>query len=198
VPGTIAIGDEEDYTVVVIDVDPDPVGVASQKALTNFQGGRVREIEAVDLDGDGKDDAVVLTNDFSKSDALIGAGLEDGPGAAVVLDPLGLAADAFVRTGFPADFGAVADVDGDGHADVIVARAVGRSNAEWYVLFGDGKGGLEPGDRSFQLLSGRNALKIGTAAVAAADMNGDGLADVFMVENGLEPPNLVLWNNTSR
>jgi len=198
VPGTIAIGDEEDYTVVVIDVDPDPVGVASQKALTNFQGGRVREIEAVDLDGDGKDDAVVLTNDFSKSDALIGAGLEDGPGAAVVLDPLGLAADAFVRTGFPADFGAVADVDGDGHADVIVARAVGRSNAEWSVLFGDGKGGLEPGDRSFQLPSGRNALKIGTAAVAAADMNGDGLADVFMVENGLEPPNLVLWNNTSR
>ncbi len=191
---TRSLKDRTDFKIIVVDVDPVTADVVSQKAITNFQGGRVQEIEVLDLDKDGKDDAVILTNEFSISDDLIGVGEEEGPGLAVVLDPNGLKADVFIRTGFAADHGAVADINGDGTPDVIVTRTEG----EWTVYFGDGDGKLVPSNRSFQLLTGKDGLKIGTPGIDAGDLNGDGLAELFMVENGQAPPNLVLWNNASR
>jgi len=34
--------------------------------------------------------------------------------------------------------------------------------------------------------------------IAAADMNGDGLSEVFVSDTGSSPKSIVLWLNTSR
>ena len=110
-----------------------------------------------DLNGDGKPDLAVTHTEASKLTVLVGDG--KGGFAEVAGSPFDLGQSAW-RT-------ALADVNHDGHLDVIAAARTGVR-----VLFGDGKGGFTPAPGS-PFATGK-----GTWQLAVGDLNGDGKIDV--------------------
>lgn len=133
---------------------------------------------AADLDGDGYDDLIVATapdvpaalhlsieNPTSLHPAL-GDSLDERRGLSTL--PLSLG-EAAANTG-----AAIADFDADGDLDAVVANGAGT---EGRLFVNDGAGALGPG-------AVVGAADVATRHVAAADVDGDGFADVVFANVG--------------
>ena len=122
-----------------------------------------------DLNGDGVPDLLV------RSGLTLSVFLGDGKGG------FGAA------TNFPAGSGAqglaVADLNGDGRLDVVVANAIDNTVS---VLLGDGLGGF----------GARSAFATGLTPVrpAIGDLNGDGHPDLVVANNGSNTVSVLLGN----
>jgi Bacterial Ig-like domain (group 3)/FG-GAP-like repeat/FG-GAP repeat len=138
-------------------------------------------VAAADMNGDGKLDLVVGNWCLNSSVCLY-----QQQGAVSVL--LGNGDGTFQpATTYPTGGGspgslAVADVNGDGHPDVVVSGGSNADNA--YLLLGNGDGSL-------QTPVGYSAMD-STVAVAIADLNGDGRPDLLSANN---VTNVSVWLN---
>jgi hypothetical protein len=144
-------------------------------ALVYDSGGNYATSVAVaDLNGDGRPD-VVVTNyrGASNGDGLVGVLLGNGDGTFQ-------AVQSYDAGWYGASSVTVADVNGDGKADVIFAIPGGASNdgGEAGVLLGNGDGTF----RTARLF-GSGGWSTGEVAVVVVDVNGDGKPDLVM-ENG--------------
>jgi hypothetical protein len=132
-------------------------------------GGNAYAVAVADLNGDGYPDLVVANWCESSSVCSLGTGLEGG--VSVLLgngDGTFQAPVSYDSGGFNAASVAVADLNGDGHPDVVVANA----GSGWVsVLLGNGDGTLQA---AVDYSSGA-ALPW---AVAIADFNSDGKPDL--------------------
>ncbi|MFY9558990.1 MAG: FG-GAP-like repeat-containing protein, partial [Terriglobales bacterium] len=152
-------------------------GTAFKPAQNYRVGGGVTSAAVADLNGDGKPDLVVTS----------GAGGNDGHGVVTVL--LGTGDGTFHRlTGFDSGAGfatsvAVADVNGDGKPDLVVANCASGiepgncpdevSDGVVAVFLGNGNGTFQP---PVTYDSGGGA----SVSVAVADVNLDGKLDVVV------------------
>ena len=118
-----------------------------------------------DLNGDGIPDLVVLRNDGAQDAVVL---FSDGKGGLIQGQTLNVAGDPFMVD--------VVDINGDGHADVMVT--LGNQGAV-SILPGDGKGGFG----SLEQVS-MGGLGNQTSCVATADFNGDGLLDFVAAVSG--------------
>ena len=134
-------------------------------------GGRGADMAmvAADFDGDGKLDIVLhsLADDGGPERLLFFKGNGDGTFQTPTRASLGLS----TVTDFKA-----ADLNGDGKMDLVAATGSGPS-AGAYVLLGNGDGTFQP--PTFYGVGGGPR-----AAVAIADLNGDGIPDLLVEGQG--------------
>jgi PKD repeat protein len=154
--------------------------LAAARTFTTSETGTPDDIAIAALDGDGNSDLVMPTNGGSSDSSI-------QPGTTVSV----LLSNGDGTFGAPAEFAAnrasrhvaVADVDEDGHLDVVVAndpRTAVRKTVS--VLPGNGDGTLsEP--RAVPLFDffGQD---FAVGAMVVADINRDGHRDVAVVRNG--------------
>jgi len=130
------------------------------------------KIVVSDMNGDGKPDVVVL-------DFCYGAHCNASDGAVAVLAGRGdgtfllVKGEVYDSGGRQAESMAVADVNGDGNLDIMVANQVPGVVG---VLLGNGDGTVQP----VVDYSGRN----NTVDVAISDVNGDGKLDILEIDEG--------------
>jgi Bacterial Ig-like domain (group 3)/FG-GAP-like repeat len=120
-----------------------------------------------DVNGDGKLDLAIKSVSFLDSDAFqVGVllGNADGTFQAPLLAP--------AQPDGSGDL-ALGDFNNDGRMDVAVADQLGASTGDLSVFFGNGDGTFQPFLRLDLPTGGNDPL-----GVAAADLNGDGLADL--------------------
>ena len=141
----------------------------------------VSGVHLADLNGDGKDDLIVLTHVGSKSYVYLNPGNGDFNGVAPTFIGTGGAGNP--ATGH-STCAAVADVNSDGIVDVILGN-----DGMYNVLFLGSS--ISPGDYRgtpglpFGLENGRTVdIKIG-------DVDGDGVMDIVVANQG--SPNSVFW-----
>ncbi len=140
-------------------------------ALTYSSGGYSPGALAVgDVNGDGRPDLVVahcgaVSCGAGNVGVLLGNG--DGTFAAAVV---------FGSAGFYPDGVAIADVNGDGKADVLVAN----SSTSLSVNAGDLGVLLGNGDGTFQTAVAYPSGGYGASSIAVVDLNGDGRLDMVV------------------
>ncbi len=125
-------------------------------------GPSVRKLALGDLNGDGAVDVVAAEHDTYDVTVLLG----DGRGGFRPGTPVASGSGSRPHTH---DI-ALADVNGDGHLDVITTSA--NDNAI-PVLLGDGRGGFAPAPGS-PFATGRHPYD----GISVRDLNGDGFADI--------------------
>ena len=155
-------------------------------AVTYDTGGdNSTSVVAADVNGDGRLDLLVLN-----ACALSGGGYCVTIGTAGVLlgngDGTFQSALTYATGGGGVGSLAVADVDGDGRPDLVVASCCG--SAALGLLLGNGDGTLQPA-----LVFGSGGLE--PESVAIADVNGDGKTDVITA-NFFSNTVAVLLNST--
>ena len=169
----LLVADEGGNTVAVLLGNGDGT---FQPALTFASGGSSpMSVGVADVNGDGKPDLVVANYcstacDYPPTEGSVGVLLGNGDGTfqpAVVYDSGGTGATSI----------AIADVNGDGRPDVLVADEGYDAVA---VLLGNGDGTFQP---AVLYGTGGNAF-----SVAFADVNGDNKPDVVVANCGSVKP----------
>jgi len=151
-----------------------------QTAVTyNTAGFFAYSVAVADVNGDGKPDIIVAnycgtTDDcelYAERNGTVSVLLGNGDGTfqtAVVYDPGGF---------FPISV-AVADVNGDGKPDLIVANECGDSTCLMSAPNGTVSVLLGNGDGTFQTAVVYDSGGLSTRSVAVTDVNGDGKPDI--------------------
>jgi hypothetical protein len=153
-------------------------------------------VTVADVNGDGKPDLLVTSGCISNSNCgngTVGVLLGKGDGTFQ-------SAVAYYSGGYQADSVAIADVNGDGKPDLLVANGCFLANTDCEdnpvgVLLGNGDG-------TFQTVATYASGGFDQTSIAAADVNGDGRSDLLVLnscgdsrcDNG--PALGVLLNNT--
>lgn len=144
-----------------------------QPEISFGSGGLIAFSLAIgDVNGDGKPDAVVgnqCSVQACKS-STVGVALGNGNGT---FQP----AVAYNSGGLYADGVEIADLRGDGNADIVIAN----SSTSVTVNQGDVGVLLGNGDGTFQPVVAYAASEFGAADIKVADVNGDGKPDVIVV-----------------
>ncbi|MCB8901314.1 MULTISPECIES: VCBS repeat-containing protein [unclassified Streptomyces] len=145
-----------------------------------------------DLNGDGKADLVTPVRGSNTLVAALGDGKGGfAPGVSFTLD-----------TGAYPTAVALADLNGDGRLDAVVAAALTRqptqhgteSMGSIVELLGDGKGGFAPATSYFApTLVNPSTNAMFPADIAVADMNGDAKPDVLT--SNTNGDNVSVWTN---
>jgi hypothetical protein len=125
-------------------------------------------VAAGDVNGDGKADLVVPNWTSNNLGILLGDGA--GNFAAMGSTPL-------ATVGGPRDV-AIADIDRDGDADLIVGGNTNTTPGGINVFVGSGPGG-------FAQLAGSPFASPTATGVATGDLNGDGYPDIVAVDGGI-------------
>jgi Bacterial Ig-like domain (group 3)/FG-GAP-like repeat len=133
-------------------------------------GGASVSIAVGDVNGDGRPDLIVANATEANGDGSVGVLLGNGDGTfqpAVVYDSGGYSATAV----------AVADVNGDGKPDLLVANCGSQ-----FDCFGNGSVGvlLGNGDGTFKPVVLYNSGGTVADSVVVADVNGDGKPDLLV------------------
>jgi hypothetical protein len=145
-------------------------------------------LASVDMNGDGRKDLVVSDRNWHFSPPMVST-----PASVAILLGNG---DGTFQT--PLSFTApesplamhVADFDGDGHADVLVANGYeGIQEPDLSLFLGNGDGTLRP---EIRLSAGAvNIFPYGWTApmgLASGDLDGDGRRDIVVAMSGLDTP----------
>jgi hypothetical protein len=158
--------------------------VPSFAAATNFgTGTSSRSVATADVNGDGKPDLLVANRDSANVSVLLN---QTAPGAGTP----SFSAATNIGTGGLAVSVAVADVNGDGRPDLLIANNGPDSVA--VLLNTTAPGAAVP---SFAAATSFGAGS-GPRSVAAADVNGDGRPDLLVANDGSNNVS-VLLNQTA-
>jgi len=145
-----------------------------QAAQTYSSGGAdAVSIAVADVNGDGKPDIVVASacaNSSCAGECVVGVLLGNGDGTFQ-------AAQTYSSGGFRSVSVAVADVNGDGKPDIVVANYCASSSCTSDSLVGVLLGN---GDGTFQTAQTYGSGGLGADSVAVADVNGDGKPDIVV------------------
>ena len=114
----------------------------------------------------------------------------------MLLDPLSRKADEYILTGFLGNGRAmdVGDFNGDGLVDLAITSTAG----ELITLNGDGEDSFHAPSRSWFLSTVNGFFESRVHGLAVADLNRDGLSEVFVGDIGVNPQSLIVWLNKSR
>lgn len=129
-------------------------------------------LEMADLTDNGVDDLVVTSahdEDSDRGDLLAFAGTEDGSDPVRIGEPILLTEGASAL--------AAGDIDGDGHADVVVAPSGGEAAR----VFAGATDGLTEGGATLD-------DGLGTDSAAVGDVDGDGHADIVVGDTTVAAP----------
>lgn len=144
-------------------------GFAAQQVFAT--GAEPKAVAAADVDGDGRPDIIAVNQNDDTATVL----LNTTPGAATLLS---FGPPATLHAGRQPTSIAVADINSDGQADLIIGNL---GDGTVTVLLNTGAAGF--GQPSFALTRSF-ATGEGTGSVAVADVNGDGKLDVIAVNGG--------------
>ncbi|MEE8106266.1 MAG: IPT/TIG domain-containing protein [Planctomycetota bacterium] len=190
--------------VVKVDADSSPSVVAADiKTLDNIKGGSIRDIKVARLDKDQGDDEdlkwdIVLIAENGVTGDLVGPDGAEGSIIVVlnVFDDATPIADAFYETGFDNNGRSlgVGDINAEGPMDVAVAD----NDGEFLIFWNDGNGVFERSGKSFQLNTVADDGSSRIHGISVADINRDGMAEVWMGDIGSAPTSLVIMTNISR
>ncbi len=149
-----------DDDVLVLLQNPDGSFPDPQRIDFSGQG---RSIEAADLNNDGNVDLVAR---FSDIIVMLGDGTGAFPAVTIFDEPFsGQGGDDELQ---------IVDVDNDGKLDLL-----GTTRRNFIFMAGDGSGGFNAAQQR-----GTGGF-FGADSVAAGDVNGDGLADLIAIDDGL-------------
>ncbi|MHC4953299.1 MAG: IPT/TIG domain-containing protein [Planctomycetota bacterium] len=180
----------KDWPVVIASINGASESVKLEP-LTNFTGGEIHDIEIFDHDGDGKESAALIV----QNDATLDGKLKPG-GVAILLDPMSLKVSAYIETAFNDNGRALGagDVDGDGVVDMVAGNTLG----EFFLLIGAKDGTFVDGANSWFLPSIPESFPTRIENIGIADLNGDGLGEIWVGDIGSAPTSLQIFLNISR
>ncbi|MHC4940772.1 MAG: IPT/TIG domain-containing protein [Planctomycetota bacterium] len=180
----------KDWPVVVATING-ATETVTLKPLTNFTGGEIHDIDVFDHDGDGKDSAALIVQDA----ATFNGALKPG-GVAILLDPMSGKVASYIETAFNGNGRALGsgDVDGDGIVDLSVANTLG----EFFVLIGSKDGTFAETSTSWFLPTIPETFDTRIENMGIADINGDGIGEIWIGDIGSAPTSLQLFLNISR
>jgi hypothetical protein len=146
---------------------------------------------AGDVNGDGFADLIVGAPQYNAGDPAEGAAFVFlGSTAGITSESVGTALARFESNQADAQLGgcvsSAGDVNGDGHADVIVGAAlydaIEIDEGAAFVFLGNAAGVAsgDPAASDTQLESNQTQAWLGTSVSGAGDLNGDGYADVVV------------------
>jgi hypothetical protein len=141
-------------------------------------------VAIADVNADGNPDVVVVNRCWNCASSTVSVLLGRGDGT--LETPV-----SYDSGGQNAECVAIADVNGDGHLDLIVANlyasASDHNNGSVGILLGNGDG-------TFQAAVTYNAGGQFSKSLAVADVNGDGQPDVIVANSGSHSVSVLLGN----